>query len=67
MSSTVSALIGLVLGLVLGAVLMFFWFKRYLEKNPPITEKQIKEIFKQMGRSPSQKQMKQIMNNIKNK
>ncbi|WP_323847746.1 MAG: YneF family protein [Phytoplasma sp.] len=61
-----SGILGLIAGLVIGAILMFFWFKRYLEKNPPITERQIKEMFKQMGRKPSQKQIKQIMLNMKN-
>ncbi|WP_341266534.1 YneF family protein [Candidatus Phytoplasma fraxini] len=66
MNEVWSGILGLILGLVIGAILMFFWFKKYLEKNPPITEKQIKEMFKQMGRTPSQKQIKQIMFNIKN-
>ncbi|TVY12202.1 YneF family protein [Candidatus Phytoplasma pini] len=53
------------LGNILGAVIMFFGFKKYLEKNPPISEKQIKDMFKQMGRNPSEKQIKQIMSGIK--
>ncbi|WAN63121.1 hypothetical protein RS022_01230 [Candidatus Phytoplasma rubi] len=66
MSSIITGLLALVLGIIIGAILMFFWFKKYLQKNPPITERQIKEMFKQMGRNPSQKQVKQIMNNMKN-
>ncbi|MFR0368063.1 YneF family protein [Candidatus Phytoplasma palmae] len=37
---------GLIIGLLSGALGVFFWFKKYLEKNPPITERQIKEMFR---------------------
>ncbi|KXT29316.1 hypothetical protein AXA84_0130 [Candidatus Phytoplasma oryzae] len=56
-----------IIGIIIGGFLVFFLFKRYLEKNPPINEKQIKEMFKQMGRTPSEKQIKQIMSSMKNK
>ncbi|WCA22446.1 YneF family protein [Candidatus Phytoplasma oryzae] len=57
-----------VIGFIIGGIIVFFLFKKYLEKNPPITERQIKEIFKQMGRTPSEKQIKQIMSTfMKNK
>ncbi|MFP7699599.1 MAG: YneF family protein [Candidatus Phytoplasma pyri] len=55
----------LFLGIIIGAVSMFFGFKKYLKKNPPINEKQIKEMFKQMGRTPSEKQIKQIVESMK--
>ncbi|MDV3157295.1 MAG: YneF family protein [Candidatus Phytoplasma australasiaticum] len=64
---TISFLLGLIVGILLGALIMFFGFKKYLEKNPPINKKQIKEMFKQMGRSPSEKQLQQIMLAMKNK
>ncbi|QTX03243.1 hypothetical protein LFWB_6900 [Candidatus Phytoplasma luffae] len=54
------------IGILVGAVITFFFFKKYLTKNPPITEKQIKMMFKHMGRNPSEKQVKQIMSNITN-
>ncbi|MDO8030072.1 YneF family protein ['Planchonia careya' phytoplasma] len=64
---TISFLLGLIIGILSGALIMFFGFKKYLEKNPPINKKQIKEMFKQMGRSPSEKQLQQIILAMKNK
>ena len=34
---------------------------KYLEKNPPINEKMIRVMMQQMGRTPSEKQVRQIM------
>jgi len=54
-----------ILALIVGAVIGFFlakkFFKRYLEKNPPINERAIREMFRQMGRTPSEKQVRQVM------
>lgn len=58
----------IVLVLLVGGVIGFFlaraWFKRYLEKNPPVNENMIKEMMRQMGRTPSQKQVNQILNSM---
>ena len=35
--------------------------KKQLEKNPPINEKMIEAMMSSMGRKPSQKQVKQVM------
>ncbi|WP_025724799.1 YneF family protein [Acholeplasma granularum] len=55
--------------LILGGVLGFFiaraWFKKYLEKNPPIDERSIREMFRQMGRTPSEKQVRQVLSSMK--
>ncbi|MBN2300600.1 MAG: YneF family protein [Acholeplasmataceae bacterium] len=55
----------LVVAILLGAVVGFFaaraWFKKYLEKNPPVNELMIREMMKQMGRTPSEKQVRQIL------
>lgn len=52
-------------GLIAGAVIGFFVAKRYMEKyikdNPPINEQMIKAMMSQMGRTPSQKQVNQMM------
>ena len=60
----------IVLALVGGAVGGYFIaryvFKRQLEKNPPINEKMIRAMFLQMGRKPSESQIKAIMNNMNN-
>ena len=36
-------------------------FKKYLKKNPPVNEKMIREMMRQMGRTPSEKQVRQIL------
>lgn len=51
----------LLIGLILGFFLARWWFKRYLKKNPPITENQIRTMFTSMGRKPSEKQVRQVM------
>jgi uncharacterized protein len=55
----------LVLVLLVGGAVGFFlsraWFKRYLEKNPPVNERMIREMMRQMGRTPSEKQVRQIL------
>ena len=54
-----------VLGIIVGAVAGFFgartWMKKYLKKNPPINEQMIRTMMSQMGRTPSQKQVNQMM------
>ena len=60
-----------VLGLLItGAIIGFFiarkYMMKYLQKNPPINEEMIKVLFSQMGRKPNQKQINQIMNQMKN-
>jgi uncharacterized protein YneF (UPF0154 family) len=61
----VLTLVGMLLA---GGVIGFFaaraWFKRYLEKNPPVNENMIKEMMRQMGRTPSQKQVNQILQSM---
>ena len=60
--------------LLVGGVIGFFvsrhYFTKYLEKNPPVNEKMIREMMRQMGRTPSEKQVRQIlasMNQAKDK
>ncbi len=56
---------GLVIALLVGGVLGFIIsrkvFTKYLEKNPPVNEKMIRVMMQQMGRTPSEKQVRQIM------
>lgn len=58
-------LVALIVGLA-----TFFIVKRMFEKqikeNPPITEKQIRVMFQQMGRTASETQIRQIMRSVKN-
>lgn len=53
--------IGLIVGLVVGFLCARAFMKKYLKKNPPINEKMIKIMMQQMGRTPSQKQINQMM------
>jgi uncharacterized protein YneF (UPF0154 family) len=60
--------LGLLAGAVIGFFLAKFFMQRYLKKNPPINEQMIKVMMSQMGRTPTQKQVNQMMkamNNIK--
>lgn len=67
------AIVLIVVALLVGLVVGFFVsrkvFTKYLEKNPPVNEKMIRAMFQQMGRTPSEKQVRQVMasmNNAKN-
>ena len=55
----------IVIGFIGGAVAGFFlartYMKKYLKKNPPINEQMIRTMMSGMGRSPSQKQVNQMM------
>ncbi len=55
-------------GLVVGGGLGFYFTRKHLEKqlkeNPPISEKMIRAMFLQMGRKPSESQIKQIMKSM---
>ena len=53
--------LGLVPGLVIGFFLARFFMQKYLKKNPPITEDMIKMMMSGMGRTPTQKQVNQVM------
>jgi len=64
--------VGLIIGIVAllaGAVAGFFlarkYFKNYLEKNPPVNENMIRAMMSQMGRTPSEKQVRQVMASMK--
>lgn len=65
----IAAIIGIAIGtLLVGAVIGFFVskavFQRYLKKNPPINEQMIRNMMTQMGRTPSEKQVRQIMQSM---
>ena len=55
----------IVIGLIIGAVIGFFaarkYMEKYLKKNPPINEQMIRTMMSGMGRTPSQKQVNQMM------
>ena len=55
----------LVVGLIAGFAIGFFVarnvMKKYLKKNPPINEQMIKTMMSGLGRTPTQKQINQMM------
>ena len=55
-------------GVIVGGIAGFFiarnYMQKYLKKNPPINEQMIKMMMSQMGRTPSQKQVNQMMKAI---
>ncbi len=54
-------ILALLAGLVAGFFITRALFKSSLKKNPPINEKMIRVMFQQMGRKPSEAQVRQVM------
>ena len=66
----VGGFVGIIIGAVILALIAGFFaarwfFKRQLEKNPPINENMIRAMFMQMGRKPSEAQIRAVMNSMK--
>lgn len=63
-----ASLASLVVGLAIGGGLGFYFTRRMFEKqmkeNPPVSEKMIRAMFLQMGRKPSESQIRQIMKSM---
>lgn len=55
---------GLVPGLIIGFFIAKVIIEKQLKKNPPINEQMIKVMMSQMGRTPTQKQVNQIMKSM---
>ncbi|MCR5490702.1 MAG: YneF family protein [Bacilli bacterium] len=60
---------GLVMGaLIIGAVAGFFIARtvisKQIQKNPPINEQMIRAMYRQMGRKPTEAQIRAIMNSV---
>ena len=58
--------VGLLIGAVIGFFLARYFMQKYLKKNPPINEQMIKIMMSQMGRTPTQKQINQMMKAMNN-
>ena len=58
----------IIVAILIGAIIGFFvaqkQLKKYLQKNPPINEEVVRRMMMQMGRTPSQKQINQVMKSI---
>lgn len=61
----VIALVALVAGTVLGVFMTRSAVKKQLEENPPLSEDMIRMMMMQMGRKPSEAQIRQMMNNLR--
>lgn len=48
-------------GFIAGFFLARHVIKKYLDKNPPINENMIRAMMQQMGRTPSEKQVRAVM------
>lgn len=59
------AIASLVLGGVLGFVITKKIVQKQLRDNPPINEKQIRAMYLQMGRKPSEADIKKVVNSMK--
>lgn len=57
-------LIGLIAGGLLGFFISKNYMKKYLKKNPPVNEQMVRAMMMQMGRTPSQKQVNQVMKSM---
>ena len=62
-----AVIIAIIIGIIIGFKISNKITKKQLEENPPITEEQIRSMYAQMGRKPSEQQVRQIMNNFKRK
>ena len=56
--------LGIIIGAVAGFLISRHYFQKQLEENPPINEKMIRAMFMQMGRKPSEAQIKAVMRSM---
>ncbi len=60
------AIIALAIGAVGGFFLARKYMENYLKKNPPVNEDMLRMMMVQMGQKPSEKKIRQMMQNMKN-
>ena len=64
LSPVLTGIVCLLIGGIVGFFLARRFFTRYLEKNPPVNEKMIRAMMTQMGRTPSEKQVRAVMKSM---
>ena len=68
MSPAATSIIYLVIGILIGGLAGFlitrWYFNKQLKENPPINEKMIRTMYAQMGRKPSESQIRAIMKSM---
>lgn len=66
--NTALAITLIIVALILGAVGGFFiarqYMMKYLKDNPPVNEDMLRMMMTQMGRKPSEKQVRQVMSQM---
>ncbi len=69
MAAIVVSVVVPIVCLIIGALIGFFasqkYFKKQMDENPPITREQIRAMYQQMGRTPSESQINQVMEAMK--
>lgn len=63
----VVGVVAIIIGILIGFIICQKYLKKQQEENPPITREQIKAMYRQMGRTPSENQINSIMESMKNK
>jgi uncharacterized protein YneF (UPF0154 family) len=53
--------LGFIIGIVVGFIVAKKLMTKYLKNNPPINEEMIRTLMSGMGRTPTQKQVNQMM------
>ena len=68
MSAFISSLLWTLFGGVIGGLLGYYFtrkqFEKQLKDNPPVSEKMIRAMFMQMGRKPSEAQIRAVMKSM---
>lgn len=58
-------ILGIIVALIAGVAIGFYaarqYMMKYFKENPPINEQMIRVMMAQMGRKPSEKQVRQMM------
>lgn len=66
--NTALAITLIIVALIVGAVGGFFiarqYMMKYLKDNPPVNEDMLRMMMTQMGRKPSEKQVRQVMSQM---
>lgn len=57
--------LSIIIGIIIGFAIGQKYFKKQLKENPPVTREQIRAMYQQMGRTPSESQINQVMEAMK--